>query len=251
MTLQDFFQQHPKGALAFSGGVDSSLLVWAAAEYGADWRAYYVQSAFQSAFELEDAKEIAALCGIPLTVIEADVLQDPAVASNPSDRCYHCKRRVFSLIQRQAAADGRALIADGTNASDEEGDRPGMRALRELEVRSPLRECALTKEDVRRLSRRAGLPTWDKPAYACLATRIPAGTALTAEALKTVEAAEDALRALGLRDFRVRLRNGGALVQVTAAQTALARERWPEIRRRLEPLFGQAELDGTAREPSK
>lgn len=251
MTLQGFFQQHPRGALAFSGGADSSLLAWAAAEYGGDWRTYYVQSALQPAFELANAKEIAALCGLPLTVLQADVLQDPAVASNPSDRCYHCKRRIFSLILRQAAADGLALVIDGTNASDEEGDRPGMRALRELEVRSPLRECGLSKADVRRLSREAGLPTWDKPAYACLATRVPAGTALTAELLQAVDAAEETLRALGLRDFRVRLRDGGALVQVTQSQLAFARERRPDILRLLEPLVGRAELDETAREPSR
>ena len=129
MTLSGFFEQNPSGALAFSGGVDSSLLVWAARTYGRDWRAYYMHTAFQPAFELADARRIAEQCGMPLTVLEGDILSVPEVAANPADRCYHCKRHIFSAIGRQAAADGYRLLIDGTNASDDAGDRPGMRAL--------------------------------------------------------------------------------------------------------------------------
>lgn len=250
MELQTFFQHNPSGALAFSGGADSALLVWAAARYGTGWRAYYVHSPFQPAFELADARAVAAQCGLPLTVLEVDVLQNATVAANPADRCYHCKHAIFSAILAQAKADGHTLVIDGSNASDDAGDRPGMRALAELSVRSPLRECGLTKADVRRLSREARLPTWDKPAYACLATRVPTGTALTADTLANVETAEESLKALGFRDFRVRVRRDGALVQVTADQMALAAEKWDEILRRLTPLFGQAVLDQNAREPS-
>lgn len=250
MDLSSFFQQNPAGALAFSGGADSALLVWAAARYGENWRAYYVRTAFQPAFELEDARQVAGQCGLPLTVLDLDVLQNGTVAANPADRCYHCKRAIFSAILDRAKADGYALVIDGSNASDDASDRPGMRALRELEVRSPLRVCGLTKADVRRLSREAGLPTWDKPAYACLATRVPTGTALTKDLLGRVEAAEDALRDLGFRDFRVRLRDGAALVQVTEEQMALAFARRRDIRDRLAPLLGGAALDLTARTPS-
>ena len=249
MKLQEFFDQNPSGALAFSGGVDSSLLVWAAAAYGKRWRAYYVHSAFQPAFELADARQVAEQCSLPMTVLEVDILSNAAVAANPTDRCYHCKRAIFSRILAQAKADGFTLVIDGSNASDDAGDRPGMRALRELEVRSPLRECGLTKVDVRRLSREAGLPTWDKPSYACLATRVPSGTPLRLETLAAVEQAEGALAAMGLRDFRVRVRDG-ALVQVTEAQLPLARERWAEIQGVLVPLFGKAVLDPAARTPS-
>ena len=126
-----------------------------------------------------------------------------------------------------------------------------MRALRELEVRSPLRECGLTKAAVRQLSREAGLPTWDKPAYACLATRVPSGTALTAELLQSVEAAETALAELGFRDFRVRARHGMALVQVTEAQWSLAAARRDELQKRLRPLFESAALDLVPRTPSE
>ena len=100
MQLSDFFEQNPRGAVAYSGGVDSSLLVWAAMKYGRDWRAYYVHSAFQPAFELEDAKQVAAQCGMPLTVIEADIFQHPEVIANPANRCYYCKHRIFAAIVR-------------------------------------------------------------------------------------------------------------------------------------------------------
>ena len=251
MELKSFFEQNPSGALAFSGGTDSSLLVWAAAKYGKDWHAYYVHSAFQPAFELEDAQKIAAQCRLPLTVTEADILQYQEVAANPPDRCYYCKHRIFSAILQRAAADGYALVIDGTNASDDAGDRPGMKALRELEVRSPLRECGLTKGDVRILCREADLFVWNKPSYACLATRIPAGTVLTAELLRSVEAAETALAELGFRDFRVRVRQGLALVQVTPEQWSLAAARREDLLERLRPLFASVALDLTPRTPSE
>lgn len=249
-SLQVFFQQHPRGGLAFSGGVDSALLVWAAAKYGKDWRAYYVRTAFQPAFELDDAKAVAEQCGLPLTVLELDIFSNDQVVANPANRCYFCKHTIFSAILEQAQADGHTLVIDGSNASDDAGDRPGMRALRELEVRSPLRECGLTKADVRALSREAGLPTWDKPSYACLATRIPSGTPITPDALRRVEAGEAALTELGFRDFRIRLRGDLALLQLTSAQFPLALERQNDVLERLRPLFGQVALDLTARSPS-
>src|SRR5699024_2924376 len=150
--------------------------------------------------------------------LDVDILADETVAANPPDRCYHCKRRIFSAIASAAAADGYTLLLDGTNASDDAGDRPGMRALWELSVRSPLRECGLTKPEIRWLSREAGLFTWDKPAYARLATRVPAGERLTAEKLENTERAEDFLFSLGFTDFRVRLFNGAARLQLPAEQ---------------------------------
>ncbi len=142
------------------------------------------------------------------------------------------------------------MLLDGTNASDDAGDRPGMRALQELEVRSPLRECGLTKEEVRRLSREAGLFTWDKPAYACLATRIPTGTPIQARDLERVERAEAALAALGFRDFRVRLFHGAARVQATAAQLPLALERREDLTVALRSDFSDILLDLAPRAPS-
>lgn len=205
MDLKDFFRENPKVALAFSGGVDSAYLLYAAGESGASVRAYYVKSAFQPRFELEDARRLAGELGADMRILEEDVLADAQVASNPGDRCYHCKKRIFTAIAKAAAEDGFSVLMDGTNASDDAGDRPGMRALRELEVRSPLRECGLTKAEIRRLSKEAGLFTWDKPAYACLATRIPTGAEITEERLCRTERTESYLASVGLRDFRVRM----------------------------------------------
>ena len=248
--LEQFFRSHPRAALAFSGGTDSAYLLSAARAAGADLRAYFVKTAFQPAFELADARRLAAELEVPLTVLEADILADPVVAANPPDRCYHCKKALFTRLCRQAAADGYPLVVDGTNASDDAGDRPGMRALRELGVRSPLRECGVTKAEVRRLSREAGLFTWDKPAYACLATRVPAGEAITAEKLARVEGAEGALAGLGFRDFRVRLLGECARIQLPAGQLEEAARRREEIRAALGPWFGEIVLDLRAREHS-
>ena len=221
MELQDFFHEHPKAALGFSGGVDSSYLLWAARQCGADVRPYYIKTAFQPEFEFEDAKRLCREIGAELTVLELDALSDPAVAANPADRCYHCKRNLFGTLAARALADGYTLLLDGTNASDDAGDRPGMRALRELSVRSPLRECGLTKARIRALSREAGLFTWDKPAYACLATRVPTGETITAEKLQKTERAEALLFSLGFRDFRVRYFAGAARIQLPEAQLPL------------------------------
>ena len=201
-TLEEFFRAHPKAALAFSGGTDSALLLWAGKKYGCDVRAYYAKTAFQPEFEYRDALRLARELDVPMTVVEVDILTVPEAAANGPERCYFCKKALFSRLREAARKDGYALLLDGTNASDDAGDRPGMRAIRELEVRSPLRACGLTKADVRRLSKEAGLFTWDKPAYACLATRIPTGTPITKEDLEKVERAEGALHALGFRDFR-------------------------------------------------
>lgn len=249
MTLDEFFQKHPRGALAFSGGVDSAYLLWAGLQAGAEVRPYFVKTPFQPRFELEDARRLCARLGAALTVIEYDILSDPAVAANPPDRCYHCKRRLFSLMKERAEADGLPLLLDGTNASDDGGDRPGMRALRELEVRSPLRECGLTKERIRALSRQAGLFTWDKPSYACLATRVPSGRAITREDLERVERGEEALTSLGFVDFRLRLTAGGARLQVLEGQLPLALERRRDILSALSADFSELTLDLTPRVP--
>ena len=243
MTLQAFFQANPRAALAFSGGVDSAYLLWAGRHWGCDLTAYYVRTAFQPEFEYEDARRLAEEVGVPLRVVEADILSVPLAAANGPDRCYHCKRALFALLWEAARRDGHTLLLDGTNASDDAGDRPGLRALRELEVRSPLRECGLTKAEIRAQSKEAGLFTWNKPAYACLATRIPTGTAITAGDLERVEAAEGALFALGFTDFRVRLLSGAARIQLPADQWDRVSEQREAIREALSPRFDAVLLD--------
>ena len=251
MTLEEFFAQTPRAAVAFSGGTDSAFVLWAAKAYGCAVRAYYVRTAFQPAFEREDAKRLTDALGVPMTEVPVDILAVPGAAENGPDRCYHCKKALFSALWQRARADGYTVLLDGTNASDDADDRPGMRALRELSVRSPLRECGLTKEDVRRLSREAGLFTWEKPAYACLATRIPTGTAITPGLLARAEHAEEALAALGFSDFRVRLMEGAARVQVTAAQVPLALACREQLVNALKPENGAVLLDLEPRTPSR
>ena len=249
MTLEEFFRQNPQAALAFSGGVDSAYLLWAGAHAGARLRPYFITTPFQPRFELEDAWRLCAQLDAGLTVVEYDILSDPQVASNPADRCYHCKKRLFSLLRGRAAADGFSLLLDGTNASDDAGDRPGTRALRELEVRSPLRECGLTKEMIRALSRQAGLFTWDKPSYACLATRVPAGQPIIRADLERVERGEARLSRLALRDFRLRLTQGGCKLQVPEEQLPLVLARRSEILSALEADFSEITLDLRSRIP--
>ena len=229
MTLEQFFSEHPETAIAFSGGVDSAYLLYAAKKYAARVKAYYVSTAFQPAFELEDARRLARELGADMQVLEIDVLACNAVTANPPDRCYHCKNTLFREILRAAEKDGFPALLDGTNASDDAGDRPGMRALRELQVLSPLRTCGLTKPEIRRLSREAGLFTWDKPAYACLATRIPSGEQITAEKLKKTENAEQFLFSLGFRDFRVRMAGNHARLELRESDLPLLLENREKI----------------------
>lgn len=247
MELRDFFQECPKVALGFSGGVDSAYLLYAALGHGAQVRPYFIKTAFQPQFELEDARRLCAQLGVELTVVELDVLQVPGVVENSPDRCYHCKRALFGRLRQQAQADGYTVLIDGTNASDDAGDRPGMRALGELSVRSPLRECGITKAQVRALSKEAGLFTWDKPAYACLATRVPTGRTITSELLRRVEGAETALFALGFTDFRVRLYDEAARLQLPEGQLAKAVEQRQAIRQALAPWFDVVLLDTQTR----
>lgn len=248
MTLQEFFEAHPKAALAFSGGVDSSYLLYAARQLGADVKAYYVKTAFQPEFEYQDALRLASQLGADIQVLTLDVLACPDVTVNPKNRCYFCKQHIFGNILRQAKADGYDTVLDGTNASDQVSDRPGMKALQEMKVLSPLRLTGLTKAEIRRLSQEAGLFTWDKPSYACLATRIPTGTEITGANLARTEWAEDHLMSLGFRDLRVRQLSGDlALVQLPEAQLDTFLALRGEITRTLKTRYAGVILDMEAR----
>lgn len=247
MTLQEFFKENPKTALAFSGGVDSSYLFYAAREYGAQVQAYYVKTAFQPEFEYQDALRLAKQLGAEVKVLELNALSDPKVVENPANRCYYCKQNIFGNIWRAARADGYTVLLDGTNASDQVADRPGMQALRELEVRSPLREAGLTKAQIRELSHAAGLFTWDKPSYACLATRIPTGVEITPEKLERTEWAEEYLKSLGFSDLRVRLYGTRARVQLPEEQQIAFLQKKQEILKTLKTRYSGVLLDLEAR----
>lgn len=247
MSIKDFFEKYPETAIAFSGGVDSSYLLYAAKQYAKRSTAYYVKSVFQPRFEYRDAVRLAEELGVDISVIEADVLSSEDVKRNPENRCYYCKQLIFSNIKKKALEDGYTVILDGTNASDDVNDRPGMKALQELEVKSPLRECGLTKDEVRKLSKEAGLFTWDKPAYACLATRIPANEPIDKDKLAKIEKAEDYLFSLGYTDFRVRTMNGHARLEVPEDQWMKVAEHRKEISEELKKLFKTVSLSLSTR----
>ena len=247
MTLQEFFSDHPRCALAFSGGVDSAYLLYAGLQCGAELRPYYVKSQFQPEFEYRDAVRLCAELGVEPVVLSLDALSSPAVRVNGPERCYHCKINIMSTIIARASADGYPVLLDGSNASDAADERPGMRALSELGVLSPLRLCGLTKPEIRRLSREAGLFTWDKPAYACLATRIRSGEEITERRLAAVERSEERLFSMGFTDFRVRTSGDSALLQFPEAQLPRAQALLPEIREQLSEYYVNLEIDPEGR----
>ena len=244
MQLQQFFERNPRFAVAFSGGVDSSYLLYAANAADCDVHAYFIKSEFQPQFELDEAINMAKKLGVTITVENISVLGEPNVYENPADRCYHCKTAILKKLKELALLDGYTVLCDGTNTDDDETDRPGMRALKEQGVLSPLRECGLGKTDIRYLSEKAGLSTFDKPAYACLATRIPTGTAISQDRLDKVERAENALFNMGFSDFRVRLiPPDTAKLQLNSEQWEKAASlRW-DIQKALEDDFKEIVLD--------
>lgn len=183
--LQAFFAEHPRVALAYSGGCDSVFLLACAEACGVEVHPFTVDTAFQYAFEVDDARRAADQIGTTGEVIELDIFAHPEVIANPPDRCYHCKKVIFGAIKEVAAKEGIDVIIDGTNASDDPARRPGFRAIEEFGVRSPLREAGLTKDQIREFSRKMGLITADKPNYSCLATRVETGTLITPELLES------------------------------------------------------------------
>ena len=218
MHLANFFGTNPRAALGFSGGVDSAYLLYAGLKQGAEIQPYYVRSAFQPEFEHKDALRLCEELGVSLVTIELDILAIPEVASNPARRCYFCKKAIFTALKQRALQDGYTLLIDGSNASDDAEDRPGMQAL-------------------------AGLFPWDKPAYACLATRIPTETPIQANDLRRVEAAEDLLKQMGFSDLRVRLFHGAARLQLPQDQMQTALENAAALRTALAPYFETVLLD--------
>jgi uncharacterized protein len=222
--------------VAYSGGVDSAFLAWMAhAVLGDDMRAVIADSASLARTHLKDALSFAREHQIPTEVVETRELENPDYTRNDSMRCFHCKDELFTVLERYRAAGGFAFIAYGVNTDDTGDFRPGQIAARQHHVLAPLLDAGLGKADVRELSRRAGLRVWDKPASACLSSRLEYGRAVTPEALSVIERGEDALRGLGFRQFRVR--HHGETVRIEIALEELPRAFSPEMAREFTAIF--------------
>lgn len=245
VKLEEYFAQHPVGALALSGGVDSAYLLYAAIQAGAQVQPFFVATQFQPSFERRDAVRLCQMLNVPLTILSLDILATPAIRENSLRRCYYCKQRIFAAISE--AAGPTCLLWDGTNASDSDADRPGIQALQEFQVQSPLRLCGFSKAEIRKRAQQAGLFLWDKPAYACLATRMEPNHPITIQNLARVARAEQAIHQLGFRDFRVRQRGNIALLQLPQAQFSMALTCRTQIIQALQADFDTVTLDLEAR----
>jgi len=220
--LRSQLRQLEQLLVAYSGGVDSAYLAWAASQVlGSQMRAVIADSPSLARWQLQDALAFAGEQGIPCVVINTAELENPDYARNQPNRCYHCKDELFSVMAAYAAENNFSRIAYGVNLDDLADFRPGQHAAAKHAVVAPLANAGLSKSDIRTLAREAGLRIWDKPAAPCLASRIEYGRPVTREALSAIEQGEDALRRLGFREFRVR--HHGDIVRIEVARQELQR----------------------------
>jgi uncharacterized protein len=213
----------PSLVIAVSGGADSAYLAWAAHQaLGTRALSVTAISPSYSAYDRAELEKFIAATGVRHEFVETHEMENPAYRANAGDRCYYCKDELFNVLDELAQARGFAAVAYGVNADDMSDFRPGQRAAAEHQVLAPLLEANMNKADIRVLSQRAGLPTWDRPASACLSSRLPYGTEVTPERLLLVENGEAILRELGFRQFRVRLHDKLARIEIAAEELPLA-----------------------------
>ncbi|HTR27040.1 MAG TPA: ATP-dependent sacrificial sulfur transferase LarE [Terriglobales bacterium] len=234
--LRELIASRPGLIVAYSGGVDSAFLAWTAREVlGERMLAVIADSASLARTHLEDALAFAREQHIPVEVVETRELENPAYARNDAMRCFHCKDELFTVLERFREERGFTVVAYGLNADDEGDFRPGQQAAKAHHVLAPLLEARLTKMEIRELARQSGLRVWEKPASACLSSRMEYGRAVTPEALNVIERGEDALRGLGFRQFRVR--HHGEIVRIEIARDELSRALTEEMAREFTAIF--------------
>jgi uncharacterized protein len=234
--LREILSAYPRLLVAYSGGVDSAVLAWTAHQIlGVEMLAVIADSPSLARTHLADALTFAREHQIPVEVVETQELENPAYIRNDSMRCFHCKDELFTVLEHYRESHGFNAIAYGVNADDQGDFRPGQQAARQHHVLAPLLDAGLTKADIRELAHQANLRVWDKPASACLSSRLEYGRPVTPEALTAVERGEDALRALGFRQFRVR--HHGDIARIEIARDELSRALTPEMAAEFTAIF--------------